>query len=262
MRLKDKIALITGSSTGIGEAIARALVREGAKVMIHGLDAAEAEGVAADLRKGGASAMSFAGDIGEPSVCAKLVAATAERLGGLNVLVNNAAIKTRDSIETATVETFDRTMAINLRAPFLLSQAAMAHFRKAGGGSILNIGSGNGYCGECSQLTYSISKGGLTTLTRNLADAHGTEGVRVNQLNVGWVLSKNEYELKIKEGLPPDWPQKVAPVFAPSGALNTPEEVAHFALMFILPEGTRVNGSVVDLEQYPWIGRNPQKYTK
>ena len=71
---------------------------------------------------------------------------------------------------------------------------------------MLNIGSINAYCGERNQLAYSISKGGLMTLTRNLADAHGTEGIRVNQLNVGWTLTPNEFALKMKEGLPEDWP--------------------------------------------------------
>jgi NAD(P)-dependent dehydrogenase (short-subunit alcohol dehydrogenase family) len=262
MRLQNKVALITGSSAGIGEATAKLFAREGARIMVHGLDKAEADGVAEQLKKSGATAAAFAGNIADPKVCEQLVAATVEKLGGLNILVNNAAIKTRDNIESVTVDVFDRTIAINLRAPLWLFKAALPHFRKAGGGSVINIGSGNGYCGERTQLSYSISKGGLMTLTRNLADAHGAEGIRVNQLNAGWVLTKNEYELKISEGMPADWPQKVAKVFAPSGSLNLPEEVAHFALMFCLPEGTRINGQILDLEQYPWIGRNPLKHTE
>lgn len=262
MRLKNKVALITGSSAGVGEAIARAYVREGARVMIHGLDQKETDGVAESIRRDGGAAAAFAGNIEQTQVCDALVAATVEKFGGINILVNNAAIKTRDNIDSVTPEIFDRTIAINLRAPLWLSKAAVPHFRKAGGGSILNIGSGNAYCGERTQLSYSISKAGLSTLTRNLADAHGNEGIRVNQLNLGWVLTKNEYELKMKEGLPADWPSKVHPVFAPSGELLKPEEIAGFALMFVVPEGQRVNGSIVDLEQYPWIGRNPLKFTK
>jgi NAD(P)-dependent dehydrogenase (short-subunit alcohol dehydrogenase family) len=97
------------------------------------------------------------------------------------------------------------------------------------------------------------------TLTRNLADAHGRDKVRFNQLNPGWTLSPNEYELKIKEGRPPDWPEHVAPAFAPSGRLATPEAIAEAAIYWICDESRPISGSVVDLEQYPVIGRNPVK---
>ena len=262
MRLKNKVALVTGSSTGIGKAIALAFVREGARVMIHGLDPEETSAVAKQIQKDGADAAAHVCNVEKPAACKELVDATVSHFGALNILVNNAAIKTRDNLENCAVDVFDRTIAINTRAPLLLVQAALPHFRKAGGGSVINIGSGNSYCGERIQLSYSMSKAAMTTLTRNLADAHGAEGIRVNQLNVGWVLTENEYKLKLTENMPPDWPQKVHPYFAPSGELSKPEEVAHFALMFALPEGTRVNGSVVDLEQYPWIGRNALKTTK
>ena len=99
-------------------------------------------------------------------------------------------------------------IAINVRAPLLLIQAAVPHL-KARAGCVLNIGSINGYCGEANLLAYSISKGGLMTLSRNLADALGRDGVRVNHFNVGWVLTPNEYQVKIADGLPPDWPERV-----------------------------------------------------
>lgn len=262
MRLKGKVALVTGSSSGVGEAIAHLYAREGARVMIHGLDPKETDAVAEAIRREGGVAASFTGDVAKISVCEALVASTIEKLGSIDILVNNAAVKTRDNISSVTEESFDRTIAINLRAPLWLSKQAIAHYRKIGGGSIINIGSGNSYCGEVTQLTYSISKAGLVTMTRNLADSHGREGIRVNLLNLGWILTKNEYELKIKEGLDPDWPSKVDPIWAPSGEIIKPAEIAHFALMFVVPEGMRINGSCVDLEQYPWVGRNPQKTTK
>jgi NAD(P)-dependent dehydrogenase (short-subunit alcohol dehydrogenase family) len=89
---------------------------------------------------------------------------------------------TRSSLETTDVDCFDRTIAVNLRAPLLLTQAALPHFRRQGAGRVLNIGSINGYCGERNLLAYSISKAGLMALTRNVADAYGPEGVRVNLL--------------------------------------------------------------------------------
>jgi NAD(P)-dependent dehydrogenase (short-subunit alcohol dehydrogenase family) len=124
---------------------------------------------------------------------------------------------------------------------------------------VINIGSVNAYSGERNQFAYSISKGGLMTLTRNIADAYGREGVRVNQLNLGWTLTPNEYQLKMKEGLPKDWPTRIPKEFAPSGRLLSPEEIAWAAVYFMSDEGALVNGTVMELEQFPMIGRMQER---
>ena len=194
MQLTGKVALVTGSTTGIGEAIARRLAGAGASVLVHGLSQEQAEPVVADIRADGAGdADFFIADLQHPEVCEALIEATVSRFGALHILVNNAAVMTRSDLETTDAETFDRTIAVNLRAPLLLARAALPHLRRAGGGAVLNIGSVNGYCGEYNQLAYSVSKGGLMTLSRNLADAHGAENIRVNHFNLGWVLTENEY---------------------------------------------------------------------
>ncbi|MDA8292029.1 MAG: SDR family NAD(P)-dependent oxidoreductase [Actinomycetota bacterium] len=258
--LSGKVALVTGSTTGIGEAIASRFAAEGARVMVHGRRMGEAERVVrvigGDERRGVDYVLA---DLEDPTSAESLVAATVSRFGGLDVLVNNAALMTRGDLEATDSRTFDRTIAVNLRAPLLLARAALRVFRDQGGGVILNIGSVNGYCGERGQLAYAVSKGGLMTLSRNLADAHGRENVRVYHLNVGWVLTPGEYELKVREGLPPQWPSSIEPRFAPSGRLLSPETIAHFALAFVDPGAGAVSGAVVDLEQYPVIGRNPSK---
>ena len=256
MRLKDKVILITGSTTGIGEGMARIFTREGARVMIHGTRRDAAEKLAAELKSECGIAI---GPLDDPAVPARLVAETIARFGRLDGLINNAATTARGSLDTTDLAAFDRILSINLKAPFLLIQAALPHFRKQGMGRVLNIGSVNGYCGERNLLAYSVSKGGLTTLTRNLADAHGTEGIRVNQFNVGWTLTPNEYELKRKEGMPEDWPTKVPKTYAPSGRLLSPEDIAWAALYFLSDEAALINGAVLDVEQYPLIGRNPAK---
>ena len=258
MQLNGKVALVTGSTTGIGEAIARRLARAGASVLVHGQQRDDAQIVVDAIRASGGDADLFVADLERPDECEALIAAVVSHFGALNILINNAAVMTRSDLETTDAETFDRTIAVNLRAPLLLIRAALPHLRKAGG-AVLNIGSVNGYCGEYNQLAYAVSKGGLMTLSRNLADAHGPENIRVNHFNVGWVLTKNEYELKRREGLPDDWPARLPPTAAPSGRLLSPEEIAEFALMFVSDEGALVNGAVVDLEQYPMIGRNPRK---
>jgi NAD(P)-dependent dehydrogenase (short-subunit alcohol dehydrogenase family) len=140
----------------------------------------------------------------------------------------------------------------------LLIRAALPELRRSHG-CVLNIGSVNAYCGEANQLVYSISKGALMTLTRNLADALGRDRVRVNQINPGWVLSENERALKIKEGMPPDWAEHPPAALAPSGRLIMPEVVAAAAIYWLSDESRPVSGSVVELEQFPVIGRNPVK---
>lgn len=258
MQLENKVALVTGSTTGIGEAIARRCLEEGARVLLHGRE--EEGGAAAPLlQHWGERAAFCAAQLENPQECEALVAAAIERFGALDILVNNAAAITRSNLETTDAATFDYTIAVNVRAPLLLVRAALPHFRKSGGGCVLNIGSVNAYCGEANQLAYSISKGALMTLSRNLADAHASENIRVNHLNPGWVLTPNEYALKQREGLPADWPTRVPPAFAPSGRILSPDEVAHFALAFLSDGGGPVSGAVVELEQYPIIGRNPVK---
>jgi NAD(P)-dependent dehydrogenase (short-subunit alcohol dehydrogenase family) len=255
-RLKDKVILVTGSTTGIGEGMVRVFTREGAKVMIHGRRKDAAQTLAAELGEGASFCI---GALDDPQVPARLIAETVDHFGRIDGLVNNAAAIVRGNIEKTDSELFDRTVAVDLKAPFLLIQAALPHFRKQRTGRVLNIGSINAYCGERNQFIYSICKGGLMTMTRNLADAHGTEGIRVNQLNVGWTLTPNEFALKMKEGLPEDWPSRVSRTFAPSGRLLSPEDIAWAAVYFLSDEAALINGAILDVEQYPVVGRNPVK---
>lgn len=254
MTLTGKTALITGSTTGIGEAIARRFAEEGARVMVHGLDAEQGAVVARSLPH--EAAFTYA-DLSDLTQCEALIQTTLAQFGRLDILVNNAALTTRSTLETTDAALFDRILAVNVRAPLLLIRTLLLHWRAQEGGVALNIGSVNAYCGEAGLLAYSISKGALMTLTRNLADAHAGENIRVNQLNLGWTLTPNEYALKIRDGLPSDWPETLPRATAPAGRLLRPDEIAHYALAFVTCGP--INGTVVDLEQYPVIGRNPPK---
>ena len=257
-RLSGKVIIVTGSTTGVGEAIARRYAAEGAKIVVHGLEEELGRKVAESL---GDAAIFIKEDLADAAAAERLVAAAVQRFGHLNGLVNNAAWIVRSDLVTTDAALFDRAMAINVRAPLLLIRAAMPYLRQRQG-SVLNIGSINAYCGEINQLAYSISKGALMTLSRNLADAFGPERVRINHLNLGWVLSENENRLKIREGLAEDWAKHPPVEFAPSGRLIMPEDVAAAAVYWLGDESRPISGSVLDFNQYPVVGRNPPKSAK
>jgi NAD(P)-dependent dehydrogenase (short-subunit alcohol dehydrogenase family) len=285
MRLKDKVILITGSTTGIGKAIAKRCVREGAKVIIHGLEkdlaaetlaeiGAEAEkiwnhkGARIIVQTGDDNttpanshpvAVSHIEDLMSPGCPQRLVDLAVKTFGKLDGVVNNAAIIAQGNIQTTDAAFFHKMLAVNTVIPFLLIQAALPHLSKAHG-AVLNIGSVNAYSGEPNLLPYSVSKGALTTLTRNLGDTlHRLNGVRVNQINPGWVLTENEAKRKKEHGLKEDWYADLPRVYAPAGRLITPDEIAAAAIYWLADEAGPISGSVVELEQHPFIGRNPPK---
>ncbi len=255
MRLQDKAIIVTGSTTGIGEAIARRCLKEGARVLLHGRD----------IERGRKIAEEFPGrtafhndDLADPAAPRRIIQAAINAFGRIDALVNNAAWVVRSDLTSTDAEMFDRVMAINVRAPMLLIQAAYDHLKKSQG-AVVNIGSINAYSGESNLLAYSISKGGLMTLSRNLADALCYDGIRVTHFNVGWVLTPNEYHYKLADGLPKDWPEKVDRTSAPSGRLLKPEEIAAAVVYWLSDESRPISGTVLELEQYPVIGRNPTK---
>ena len=254
MRLRDQIILITGSTTGIGEHMARRFVQEGAKVVLHGRDAVRGQALRDSLGEGNAAFCQ--GDLADASYPEQLAKDALAAFGRIDCLVNNAALTTRARIQDTDAAFFDRILAVNARAPMLLIRALLPALKKVRG-CVLNIGSVLAHCGQANLLAYSMSKGALMTMTRNLADALGTDGVRFNQLNVGWTLTENEYQVKMGDGLPADWPDHVPAYAAPAGRLTTPEEVAGAAVYWVGHESRPISGTVAELEQYPIIGRYP-----
>ena len=257
MRLSGKSVVVTGSGGGIGRTIALKCQEEGAHVLITDIKVEGAHETAKML--GEECSAVHIDDLNDIEAPERIIAAALGAFGKVDGLVNNAATIPRSDILTTESTLFDNTMAVNVRAPLLLIQAALPHLEKSRG-CVVNIGSVNAYCGEVPLLDYSISKGALMTLSRNLGDGlFQHHGVRVNQINPGWVLTPSEYQLKLKDGLPQDWPEQLPPNFAPSGGLVTPETIAAAAVFWLSDESCPVSGSVMDMEQYPMIGRNPPK---
>ena len=253
--LDQKVALVTGSTSGIGRGIAIRLAALGARVVVHGRDEGGARQTLEAIAAAGGEADWRSADLADAGACRGLVAFAVERFGALDVLVNNAALTTRGDIEHASLDVIDSLLAVNLRAPLLLIQAAIPHMRARGGGSIVNIGSVNAYIGEPKLCPYSVSKGGLMTLTKNTAATLNRDRIRVNQINVGWTLTEGEHKVKLLEGKGEDW-LKDAEATRPWGRLLTPEDVANAVEYFATGKSALVTGAVMDLEQYP-VGAPP-----
>ena len=157
----------------------------------------------------------------------------------------------RGDLEHIAVARWDTIMAVNLRAPFILLQEAIAPMRARGGGSVINIGSILAYVGEPKLGAYSVSKGGLMTLTKNAASLLNRDRIRVNQINVGWTLTEGERRVKREqEGKSDDWVEE-AIATRPFGRMLVPLDIARAAAYFASNASECVTGSVLDLEQYP-----------
>lgn len=257
MRLKDKVILITGGYTGIGKAITKQCIKEGAKVVVNGLREELGRKLIQEL--GESSAANLTVDITEKDAPAKLIQKAIDTFGKLDAVVNNAAIVASSNIGNTSIAYLEKMLAVNTIAPFAIIQEALPHL-KASHGCVVNIGSINSWSGEPNLLAYSISKGALMTMSRNLGDSLFREhGVRVNQVNPGWVLTEHELINQREQGKDEDWFEKLPDVFAPAKRIFKPEEMAMAAIYLLSDESGPISGQVLEVEQFPMVGRNPPK---
>jgi NAD(P)-dependent dehydrogenase (short-subunit alcohol dehydrogenase family) len=254
--LAGKVALVTGSSRGIGSGVARSLAAAGAEVSVHGLDLEETRLSAAAIRESGGVAIALDGDLRHEADCRDLVHDTIREFGQLDILVNNAAIYPRGDVETTSVPEWDEVFAINLRAPFILCQQAIAHMKPRNCGCIINVGSVNGVFGLPKLLAYSSAKGGLTTLTKNLSNAMAKHRIRVNQINPGWTLTEGERRVQtMVEKRGEHWLEEIVKS-RPFGRMLLPEDIAGAAMF--LATSPMITGAIIDYDQLP-VGA-PQEY--
>jgi 3-oxoacyl-[acyl-carrier protein] reductase len=218
-----KVALITGAGGGIGKALSKALAESGASLALCGRDAAKLQ-TCVHLAEGvGVQAIAIPGDLTDAACPAESVRRAVERFGRLDILVNNAGEVLSKPVEAVTLDEYDHVMAVNIRAPFLMCQAALPHLR-ASRGAILNIGSVVSHKGYPNQSVYGASKHALLGFTKALASEVFRDGIRVHMLSPGGVLT--------------DMVSRVRPDLQPEG-LILPEEIAELAL-FLLTRRTAI----------------------
>lgn len=246
-RLTGKIALITGGGTGIGRACALLFAREGARVAIAGRRREPLEETAEEIRAAGGEALAVQCDVSKAADAARAVAETAARFGGLNVLVNSAGILSTTSVEATSEEEWDRVMAANLKGPYLMSRAALGELRKAGGGSIVNIGSILGLVAYRDRAAYCASKGGVTMLTKAMALDHAREGIRVNCICPAIV--ETDMVKAVIDKLPdPAAVRRARTATIPLGRMGRPEDPAHMAVYLASEESSWVTGAAFPLD--------------
>jgi len=240
MRLEGKAALVTGSSSGIGEAIALRFAREGADVAVHynrGADSAHA--VAAEIEKMGRKAVVLGANVGEAQAAEKLVRDAHKALGRLDILVNNAGVEIREPFVDVSAEHFDLILGVNLRGAFFAAQAAAKLMIAAGhGGRIVNVSSIHEDIAFLEYTTYAASKGGMRMFTRTVCQELAPHGITVNDIAPGAVATPiNKRTLGDGELL-----HQLEAVI-PAGRLGDPDEVASVAVFLASDEAAYVTGS-------------------
>jgi NAD(P)-dependent dehydrogenase (short-subunit alcohol dehydrogenase family) len=245
------ITIISGGTQGLGEAVARRLAAQGSTgLVLAGRSADRGEALATDLTANGTPAIFVRADASDDSAPSEIVAACAERFGTVNGLVNVAALTSRATLWDDTPDHFDRMFALNVKAPYFMIQAAAGLMVDTGArGSIVNVGSTSGHGGQTKLSAYSISKGALSVMTKNLAYALMRSNIRVNQVNPGWMDTESEHWTQVKlDGAPENWLELAEP-HRPIGRLVKPWEVANMIAYCLSDDAGLLTGNCIDVDQ-------------
>ena len=239
-QLDDKVALVTGASKGIGEAMARGLAEFGAKVVVNSRKQEAVDSVAATLCSQGLEATAIAANTGDTQEIHYLVDKTVETYGGLDIVINNAAANpVFGSIEKTNERAFDKIIDVNLKGPFELCKKAYPILKKRGGGSIINISSIGGITPEEFIGIYSVSKAAIISLTQAMAQDWGADNIRVNAICPGLIETKFSEALWTDEEILGRFLKKI-----PLGRTGRPEDIAGLAVFLASDAAAYCTGGV------------------
>ena len=247
MRLQNKVALVTGGTSGIGEATALIFAEEGAKVTIAGRNEERGRAVVETILKHGGKGIFVRTDVRNAAECLHAVSETLAAFHHLDILFNNAGVFYPHTVAECTEEEWDLQMDINLKGTFLMSKAVLPHMIERGRGTIINNSSGWGIAGGDAAVAYCASKGGVVLLTKAMAIDHGPQGIRVNCICPGDVDTPMLPDDASRRGL--KWEDYIAGCAnRPLGRIGSPEEIARAALFLASDDSSFMTGAslVVD----------------
>ena len=248
-RLKGKVALVTGAGSGIGAATATLFAQEGAAVALADLRPEPVRERVAEIAARGAPALALAGDVACRADAERLVEATGERFGGLDILVNCAGVTPRYAPEDWDFDQiWDWVLSVNLKGTYLMSRSATAAMQRRGGGAVVNLSSIYGLVGRPSFFgtghdPYPPSKGAIVTLTKDMANSFGAHGIRVNALCPGFIYTDMTRTLTED----PEWLRQML-AMEPLGRLGRPEEVARAALFLASDDASFITGVALPVD--------------
>ena len=244
MRLQDKVAIITGAGSGIGNAIALRFAAEGARVALVGRRAGPLRESAEQI---GSSALDCPADVTRVDEVKSVVARAVKHFGALHILVNNAAILVPGTAESLTLEDWESTYNTNVRAVWLLSREVLPHLRRAGGGSIINISSVLGSVGARNRVAYASSKGAVNMLTKAMALDHAAEKIRVNCICPGIVETEMVAGF-IANAPDPEAARRSRTALHPMGRFGRPEDIAPLAVYLAGDESSWMTGAAIPID--------------
>jgi NAD(P)-dependent dehydrogenase (short-subunit alcohol dehydrogenase family) len=244
MRLEGKVALITGGTSGIGSATAIRFAAEGAKVAITGRNVERGEQVVKDIAEKGGDAIFIRSDVRSAADCRQAVEQTLERFGQIDVLFNNAGVFHPKTIPDCSEEEWDETIDSSLKGAFLMSKYVLPSMIERGSGSIIHTSSGWGVLGGDKAAAYCAAKGGLIIMAKAMAIDHGPDGIRVNCVCPGDVLTPMLPEDAAKRGMA--WDDYAAGAAKrPLGRIGTAEDIANAVLYLASDESSFVTGDAL-----------------